>query len=700
MKVLMVTDKMHLGGAETHVATLVESLILRGVCVTLLSGGGIYAERLEKLGATCVFAPLDKRDPISVVKCARIFKREMNSADLVHTHTRFTSKLASALRGESHYPPIVTTAHLNFPTFPYGPLSFYGDRTLAVSEDIKDFLMKKYSLNESRITVTRNSIDANLFGGERRIKKLIVHTSRIDNGRSKCAFALVSSAKTLLREFPEHKILIIGDGDCFKRLRAEAEEVNAKLGTTGILLAGKCDDVPSLLKYAEVFVGVSRAALEAMAFGIPTVIAGDEGYGGIASPQSFDRLASTNFCARGERALKRSELISDLRLLLSSPTQRETASIYCKERVLKDYTPSAMANDALRVYRSVLAQPRVCLVGYFGYGNLGDEESLKMAVTLLRAFGIKSISVLTRDGEGTNVGGVCVYDRMNPYDISEAIRRCDVLILAGGNLLQNETSSRSLHYYTAIVRHARNAGKRIYALSSGIGALSGSGAISEVKKCLSSFCALGLRTSADLKTAREMAAYRNSLAMPDLCFLEKEEKMACNPTRFAIILSESTEFTLGEIALITKARSLIPELISLFPERDKESISKLSSAGMICRTPRSASELAAILRPCAFSITERLHGAIFSVISHTPTYIRRNRGKSAHLLAEFEARSKKLNTNPIALPYSIDSVKKKKEVGVRDSDFISIISDMRSDIERSAIAMFGATLTLPSDALS
>jgi hypothetical protein len=504
----------------------------------------------------------------------------------------------------------------------------------------------------------------------------------------------------LLKEFPEHKILIIGDGDNFRRLRAEAEAVNRKLGTKGILLAGKCDDVPALLKYAEVFVGVSRAALEAMTFGIPTVIAGDEGYGGIVSNQSFDKLAATNFCARGEGALNRSGLICDLRTLLSSPTQRETASIYCKQRVLGDYTPAAMANDALTVYRSALTHPRVCLIGYFGYGNLGDEESLRMAVSLLRSFGIKSISVLTKDGEDRGVGGVSAYDRMNPYDICEAIHRCDILVLAGGNLLQNETSSRSLHYYTAIVRHARNAGKRIYALSSGIGGLSGDGAVSEVKKCLSSFCAIGLRTSSDMKTSREMAAYCKSLTMPDLCFLEKEEKMAVNPTRFAIIISESTEFMLGEIALITKARSLIPELISLFPERDKESIRKLSAAGMICRTPRNASELSSLLSPCAFSITERLHGAIFSVISHTPTYIRCNRDKNAHLLAELEARSKKLKTNPIALPYSLDSVKKKKEVGACDSDFISIISDLRSDIERSATAMFGAAVTLPSDAPS
>lgn len=689
MNVLMVTDKMQLGGAETHVATLVERLISMGISVTLLSGGGVWAKRLEKIGATCVFAPLDKRDPASVIRCARIMREEMKKADIIHTHTRFSSSLATALRGEAKYPPIVTTAHLNFPTFPFGRISFYGDRTIAVSSDIKEHLIRSYSIDEGYITVTKNSIDPLLFGGERHIKKLIVHTSRIDRGRSRCAFALVSSAPALLKRFPEHKILIIGTGNCFGRLKAAVERANEKMGKEVIILAGQSDDVPSLLSYAEVFVGVSRAALEAMAFGIPTVIAGDEGYGGIASEHNFDKLSRSNFCARGLESLTCRALTEDISLLLSSPTERHLSSEYCRGRVLEDYTPTSMAKDAISAYKSALVRPRVCLIGYFGYGNLGDEESLNMAVKLLRGIGITHISVLTRDGEPISDAGLEIYDRMNPYDIAEAIRRSDVLVLAGGNLLQNETSKRSLFYYTSIVRHAKNAGKRIIAISSGIGSIHGAIANGESRKCLASFYAIGLRSGGDINIAKRLSAYPKSFPMPDLCYLLKEGTMSKDPTRFGIILSGRTDFTLGEIALISRKRSLEPLLISLFPSDDLAAVRRLGASGISVCTPRCYTELCAALSGCAFTLTERLHGAIFSVISHTPTYIRATEGKNLHQVTELSERAKRLSTFPVAYSYSADAVLKKKEVGVTDSDFSKIISDMQADIYSAANRLFG-----------
>ena len=625
-------------------------------------------------------------------------REEMKKADIIHTHTRFSSRLAATLRGEAKYPPIVTTAHLNFPTFPFGYISFYGDRTIAVSTDIKEHLIRSYSIDGKNITVTKNSIDPALFGGERHIKKLIVHTSRIDRGRSRCAFALVSAAPALLKRFPDHKILIIGAGNCFGRLKAAVEGANARMGKEVIILAGQCDDVPSLLSYAEVFVGVSRAALEAMAFGIPTVIAGDEGYGGIVSEHNFDRLAASNFCARTEGAITCKRLTDDISLLLSDEIQRKNASFFCRKRVLEDYTPAAMAKDAISAYKSALVRPRVCLLGYFGYGNLGDEESLNMAVRLLRGIGISRISVLTRDGEPIRDAGCEVYDRMNPCDIGEAIRRSDVFVLAGGNLLQNETSKRSLFYYTSIVRHAKNAGKRIIAVSSGIGNISGAIANAESRRCLSSFYAIGLRSEGDIEIAKGLSAYQKSFPMPDLCYLLKEGELSKNPTRFAIILSGRTNFTLGEIALISRSRLLEPLLISLFPKDDLAALKRLGASGISVCKPRSYRELGDALRECAFTVTERLHGAIFSVISHTPTYIRATEGKGLHQLTELSKRARRLSVSPIAYSYTADAVLKKKEAGVTDSDFSKIISDMQADIYSAANRLFGLKIIFSDEA--
>ena len=62
----------------------------------------------------------------------------------------------------------MTTAHLDFSViFPYRKLTNWGERVLAVSEDIKDYLLKNYkSVKEENIRITVNAIDTERFSPE------------------------------------------------------------------------------------------------------------------------------------------------------------------------------------------------------------------------------------------------------------------------------------------------------------------------------------------------------------------------------------------------------------------------------------------------------------------------------------------------------------------------------------------------------
>ena len=50
MKILILTDRLEIGGAETHIALLVQELAKRGEEVIVASSGGWIADRLEKQG--------------------------------------------------------------------------------------------------------------------------------------------------------------------------------------------------------------------------------------------------------------------------------------------------------------------------------------------------------------------------------------------------------------------------------------------------------------------------------------------------------------------------------------------------------------------------------------------------------------------------------------------------------------------------
>ena len=56
---------------------------------------------------------------------------------------------------------------------------------------------------------------------------------------------------------------------------------------------------------------------------------------------------------------------------------------------------------------------------------------------------------------------------MSPVAILRAVKKCDMLISGGGSLLQDVTSSKSLHYYLSIIRCAEFFHKKVFIYSQG-----------------------------------------------------------------------------------------------------------------------------------------------------------------------------------------------------------------------------------------
>ncbi|MBR2650621.1 MAG: glycosyltransferase [Clostridia bacterium] len=668
MKILMLCDKMDIGGAETHILTLISELVKRDFDITLISGGGVYIKNILLLGVKYRYAPLDRRDIASVIASRRIVGEEMKRCSIVHAHTRFTAFIANSVR-RGTYPPIAVTAHLDFPTFPFGTLTYWGDATLAVSEDIREHLIQAYRVPREQIFMTRNSIDIDAFSGGGNRRKLIIHTSRIDEGRALAAFSLTDIAPKLLSDHPEYRMLIIGDGNRFADLKAAVNRANNELGFEGIILTGARSDIPRLLMHGNIFVGVSRAALEGMAAGLATVIFGGEGYGGIIDENNFDMLAHSNFCARGCGGFDKDRLLADISRLIDSGERRVALAEFYGASLRERYSCALMADDACRVYEALTRAPRVCLMGYFGYSNLGDEVTLNTAIEALISQGVRNISVITASGEREFGEKIKYYNRNSPSAIAKAVSECDIFIMCGGNLFQNETSERSLIYYTQLVNYVRSRGKTVYMLSSGFGDVRGGFSRMLLSSGIGTCTFCGCRTGYDLSVARKNGA-KNAVLMPDLCFLLNEGKRRGGEKFFAYIPSAAMHISPSELIMLGRARGLIPIVIILFSKDDERARREFTDSGITCYFPNNYEKIKDILSTCAFTVCERLHGAIFSILCHTPAYINISSTKNRALLAEI---TDNYRGRGILTPYSANAVKEKKEIGARDSDFVNVI---------------------------
>lgn len=114
---------------------------------------------------------------------------------------------------------------------------------------------------------------------------------------------------------------------------------------------------------------------------------------------------------------------------------------------------------------------RVCISGYFGFDNIGDEAVLEAMIRSLRAaVNDIEIIVLSDNPEATAAAhGVTAYDRWRWAELRRAIKSADLLISGGGSLFQDTTGIRSLLYYLHVIKMALRRKKPVIIYAQGIG---------------------------------------------------------------------------------------------------------------------------------------------------------------------------------------------------------------------------------------
>ena len=484
--ILMALMGLEIGGAETHVVELSKELRRQGYDVAVVSNGGVFVAELEAEGIRHHRAPMHRRNPFlmlwSLFRLWRIIRAER--PDVVHAHARIPAFLCGLLQPVLKF-PFVTSAHWVFRVSgSLRLLTNWGQRTVAVSEDIRDYLKENYGVPDEHIIVTINGIDTDRFSpdisGRRVLEEfgldpalpVLSYVSRMDDSRALVARQLVAIASRLRRVVPGLQLLIAGGGDVFDEISAAAQAVNQAEGCRCVVMTGARTDINEIVAAGDLFVGVSRAALEAMSAAKPVIVAGNEGYLGLFEPERLAQAQESNFCCRGCPMSTEDMLARDvIRVFALSPQERERLGAYGRKVIFDHYSVRRMAEDCVEAYRQVWRPLRVLMSGYYGFNNLGDEAILcSIRRRLHQVDPTIEINVLSNDPAQTaRCYGVKASSRFNLWKVRRAIRRCDVLLSGGGSLLQDRTSTRSLLYYLSIIRYAKHVGKPVMLYANGIG---------------------------------------------------------------------------------------------------------------------------------------------------------------------------------------------------------------------------------------
>lgn len=661
-KVLMTLMRLDIGGAETHVLELSLELKRQGFDVVVASNGGVYVPALTEAGIRHYEVPMHTKSPGKVMRSLSLLKRIIREEkiDIVHAHGRIPAFLCGIL---SHFMPFtfVTTAHWVFKTshgLKY--ISNWGKKVVAVSEDIKTYLMDNYGINPTDIFVTINGIDVNKFSPEadkseiisefglNTDSKKIVYISRMDADRALAAFHLVEIAPKLLEKCPNLEIIIVGGGNVFDELKEKADKANNLAPRKYITLTGGRSDIYKFANLGDIFVGVSRSALEAMACAKPTIVAGNEGYIGIFDEDKLAVGIDTNFCCRGLEQCSPELLLRDLTKLFDNSVEENShLGNYGRELIKKDYSVMRMADDAVRMYRAALDKKRFDAVisGYYGFDNSGDEALLYAMIGNLRELcpDIR-LCVLSKSPKQTaSEYGVYSVNRYRFLKVKKAIKDSKLLISGGGSLLQDVTSSKSLWYYLTVVKSAIKSGIKVMVYANGIGPINKPKNRENAKAVLSKTNCITLRETDSFNELKSLGIVNDNVkvtADPALTIVPaKDERAAallagCGAEKGENLIGISVrgwkncradfiDSVAAALDEICQKHKLVPLFLPLkFPEDIQTSnqlAAKMSTKGHIMTQKLTAEEIVAVTGSCRIILAMRLHSLIYAANMNVPT---------------------------------------------------------------------------------
>jgi glycosyltransferase involved in cell wall biosynthesis len=291
--------------------------------------------------------------------------------DIVNAHL-FRSTAVAAPLARWHGARVVETYHgregwrrglLGGSFLPDRLVSRLVDRVIAVSEAARAFLISGKGYDPRKIVVVPNGRDLSVFrpgaGGPAvrkelgidRATPLIGVIGRLEE--QKGHVYILEAWPSVLAEFPDARLLLVGDGS----LRAALERRAQDLGVTGsVLFAGFRSDVPRVLDALDVlalpslYEGMPLTAIEASAMAKPVVATAVDGTPEVVRDGRTGRLVPPRDVVALSRAL---------RSVLRDPAAAKRLGSAGRDLVFNRFDLTRQVDATARVYRetaSVLPQ--------------------------------------------------------------------------------------------------------------------------------------------------------------------------------------------------------------------------------------------------------------------------------------------------------------------------------------------------------
>lgn len=305
LTIVQLLPDLNSGGVEKGTLEVAQAIIKAGHKSIVISSGGRLVEALVAEGSEHVEWNLGKKSPLTFLQATKLRSWLIeNQVDILHARSRLPAwvawlawrKIPVEIR-----PHFITTMHGLNSVSRYSKVMTYGEKVIAVSETVKDYLLKHYADTSSdKIVTIARGIDAEEFPfgyqpsqewlqqwqqefPQTKDKWLLTLPGRLTRLKGHNDFIDVI-AKLKLNKLDVHGVIVGGEDP--KRLQY-AQELNQRVQQEGlekdITFTSYRSDMKEIYANSAVVLSLSttpesfgRTAVEAISLGKP-VIAYDHG---------------------------------------------------------------------------------------------------------------------------------------------------------------------------------------------------------------------------------------------------------------------------------------------------------------------------------------------------------------------------------------------------------------------------------------
>ena len=290
MNILLLTTHLNSGGITSYLLTLTKGLIERGHSVSIASSGGNTEADFRRLKANLLTLNIRTKSELSpkIYWALSPLKRfaEENKIDVIHAQTRVTQVIGYWLKRLTKK-MLVATCHGFFrPRFFRRIFSCWGDRTIAISEQVQEHLIKDFHVSLERIALVNSGVDTDAYkpasSAERSaIRKkynfkdndpLVGMIARLSDVKGQDI--LIQAMPKIIAALPSIKLLLVGEGKMEAKLKSLVANLDLGNSVQFLPIVNQTQEILSML---DVFVNPSRqeglglSIMEAQSSGLPVV---------------------------------------------------------------------------------------------------------------------------------------------------------------------------------------------------------------------------------------------------------------------------------------------------------------------------------------------------------------------------------------------------------------------------------------------